>query len=318
MSDKKRKELKHPKQLVFTIGPPGSGKTTWALKNYPPSNVVSADDYPGLYTGKKIKKKLLRLAHEWCQERVWKLLLGGKNVVVCNTNTTLGELYIYIAMVVFGKFPHKIVFRKFTETNIETLFKRNLHGVPKKTIIRMLKNIQKMFSKPLTIHRILASGGIRKCKYHRFIQNSLGQKIIYIGVFFDSTTESTLRKKITEETKKELLTNEIKNLHVTTSFAPQFETVQKLSLGEEFKLFVIGYYADQYIQTLVVKPMEGLKVENKIPHITVSTAKDVKPVTSNIALKYGKISYFDTPLEIVGKVGAYNGGKVVFEKLTFP
>ena len=45
--------------------------------------------------------------------------------------------------------------------------------------------------------------------------------------------------------------------------------------------------------------MKDLYVENKIPHITVSTAKDVKPVTSNIALKYGAISYFDTPLEIV-------------------
>lgn len=308
------KKVESPK-LVLTIGPSGVGKTTWALRNY--KEVVSADDYPGLYPEKKkINKKLLPEAHKWCQKKVLNLLREGKDVVVCNTNTTPGEMYIYISMVVFGKFPHEIVFKPFFQKDIEKLFKRNLHGVPRKTIIRMHKNIQKMYSEPLSIHLILASGGM--FKRHRFLQISSGAKLIYLGVFFDSTTESTLRKKITEETEKELLANEMKNLHVTTSFAPQFETVQKVSLGNEFQLFVIGYYADKYIQTLVVKPMEGLKVENKIPHITVSTARGIKPVTSNVALKYGKISYFDTPLEIVGKMGAYIGGKVVFEKLTFP
>ena len=140
-------------------------------------------------------------------------------------------MYNYISMLVFGKFPHEIIFEKFTETNIDVLFKRNLHGVPRKAIERMHNNIQKMVPNSLSVHKILASGGIRK--YHQFVQNSSGAKLIYLGVFFDSTTESTLRKKITEESQKELLTNKINIFHVTTSFAPQIETVQKVSLGKK-------------------------------------------------------------------------------------
>jgi hypothetical protein len=71
------------KQLVFVIGAPNSGRTTWINKNLPSSSnsvLVDASTYPDLYV-KSEKKETLKLfedtiedARKWCLEQVGTLM----------------------------------------------------------------------------------------------------------------------------------------------------------------------------------------------------------------------------------------------------
>lgn len=149
-------------------GVPGSGKSTTARELAGDTGVIcSADDFfvdengNYNYDGSKIGK-----AHIWCQNKFYMSLSKGKTpVIVDNTNTTKKEFSSYIQTgIKFGysveiKYPDNKLWnacgealsdpeltpenRNFIILRASELFaKRNVHGVPKETIVKMLDRFQ--------------------------------------------------------------------------------------------------------------------------------------------------------------------------------
>lgn len=91
------------KKFVFTVGPPGSGKSTTFPMAY------EADKYPNLYseTG-QIKKGLLQLAHKQCLDDCISDMIGGKEFVIqSNTNLEPRNLLSYLEACV--KYDYQVI-----------------------------------------------------------------------------------------------------------------------------------------------------------------------------------------------------------------
>lgn len=84
------------KQFVLIAGVPGSGKTTYALKNFPNHYHLEADDWfmdsNGKYT---FNSSQLANAHKYCKLAFEKALQKNLNVVVSNTFTKRWEREFY-------------------------------------------------------------------------------------------------------------------------------------------------------------------------------------------------------------------------------
>lgn len=115
-------------KLILVRGLPGSGKSTIAKKlgilyHY------EADQYfikDGEYVFDATK---LHRAHSWCQSMVRDALVGGHDVVVSNTFTTIKELRPYFDMAAeLGIVPNVIV----AQGNF-----KNVHNVPEESLKRM-------------------------------------------------------------------------------------------------------------------------------------------------------------------------------------
>ena len=80
------------KRFVFTVGPPGSGKST----GFP--DAYEADKYPNLYSRSgRINKNLLQLAHTKCLEDcITDMTQGTELVVQSNTNLNSKNLISYL------------------------------------------------------------------------------------------------------------------------------------------------------------------------------------------------------------------------------
>jgi len=137
------------KQLLFVRGLPGSGKS-YIAKNYKKIHfdsciVCSTDDYwvrpDGVYDW---NFELLGQAHSWNQNRVHGYLSAEQVtdwdtiIIVDNTNVNFQEMKPYIKMAL--EYGFDIGFEE-PETewryDVEECFKRNTHGVPHATILKM-------------------------------------------------------------------------------------------------------------------------------------------------------------------------------------
>eukprot|EP00466_Bigelowiella_natans_P013678 jgi/Bigna1/90142/estExt_fgenesh1_pg.C_630063 len=105
--------------LVFTIGAPGSGKSTWAKYFYGAHAVVAADDWFDKFNNSKFDPSYLSTAHGWCKKQILSRMKAGQTCVVNNTNTTLSEMFDYIAALEFGGYPHFVVFASFISIEIK-------------------------------------------------------------------------------------------------------------------------------------------------------------------------------------------------------
>jgi hypothetical protein len=78
--------------------------------------------------------------------------------------------------------------------------------------------------------------------------------------------------------------------HSTIEFRPKND--ENMNIGEESTIKIIGRLTTDKVDVLIV---ENPKSKNNYPHITLSTAKDVKPMESNSEIeKYSdKIEYFE-------------------------
>ncbi len=133
-------DLVEEKKLVIMRGLPGSGKSTLAKKIAGKKGVaLAADDYfmrDGKYTFDANKHTA---AHAWNQERAKKHLAAGVSpVVIDNTNTTKRAMDPYVKM---GKGAGYKVQVRTPKTpwalDVDTLTKKNTHGVPRDAIQRM-------------------------------------------------------------------------------------------------------------------------------------------------------------------------------------
>ena len=174
--------IRNQPSLVITVGLPGSGKTSWAKVRVDGRRVIAADDYFDEHNDGQFDPKLLSKAHEWAQDAVEKALKAGHSVAANNTNTTFSEMHAYVTKVVFGGFPHKMVFAVMPETNIKTLCGRGLHGVPPKKCKVMLKRMRKWMDKgPPTVAKVLRAGAFSP----RVDPRKLAKEVIFTAVFID-------------------------------------------------------------------------------------------------------------------------------------
>ncbi|XP_078457110.1 NEDD4-binding protein 2-like isoform X3 [Lampetra planeri] len=155
---KMRSRSKEGKVLFVLRGLPGSGKSTLArnIKEQGPNGVIlSTDDYfvkNGTYC---YDPSVLGEAHEWNHKRARDAMDAGMSpIIIDNTNTHSWEMRPYVAMALQRKY--KIVFKepetpwKFKTRELE---KRNVHGISREKIVRMLNN----YERHMTVERIMGS-----------------------------------------------------------------------------------------------------------------------------------------------------------------
>ena len=154
------------KKFIIMRGLPGSGKSTLAKKLADkPGQIFSTDDYwflkdPETYN---FDIKNLGKAHQWNQRR--SLAAFDANIpiiIIDNTNTTVKEMMGYRPHIVLAQELGYTVSIEEPKTdwafNIDVLFEKNTHNVPK-TVIEAMVN---RYEKDIKIENILLS---KICKY---------------------------------------------------------------------------------------------------------------------------------------------------------
>lgn len=145
------------KTLYIIRALPGAGKSTLAAMLGPKENVFSTDDYfmkdgKYLFDGSKIGK-----AHAWNQARVKAAIQSGLDpIIVDNTNTQLWEAKPYVQMAVDAGYDIQVVEPNTPwRFDLDELEKRNVHGVSKDILKRMLDRWED--SDKFTVENILKS-----------------------------------------------------------------------------------------------------------------------------------------------------------------
>jgi predicted kinase len=134
-------------KLTIMQGLPGSGKSYQALCRQATEGgaVVSADDYPGLYTqdetrGIVFNPALIGQAHGWCFKNSIEALQAGMSVLVANTNTTIEETapYVLLGQAVGAEIELVRVTAPFA-----LCMERNTHGVPEHVLEALSENLRR-------------------------------------------------------------------------------------------------------------------------------------------------------------------------------
>ncbi|NXM86078.1 N4BP2 protein, partial [Oenanthe oenanthe] len=144
--------------LVLLRGVPGSGKSYLArnlLEDNPGGIILSTDDYFYKHGQYHYDPDCLGEAHDWNRKRAKEAFeMRISPIIIDNTNIQAWEMKPYVTLA--QQFKYKVMFRepdtwwKFKPKELE---RRNIHGVSKEKIIRMLER----FERCLTVRSILDS-----------------------------------------------------------------------------------------------------------------------------------------------------------------
>ena len=123
-------------KVIVLVGIPGSGKSTWAQKNYPNKPVCSADHF-FMKPHYQFDPRLLPIAHNECLRKFVELVSGCNGiqdmVIVDNTNTTIAEIAPYAALAL--AYGHELKICVFMcDPQVAT---RNIHGVSVSALTKM-------------------------------------------------------------------------------------------------------------------------------------------------------------------------------------
>ncbi|XP_007129301.2 NEDD4-binding protein 2 isoform X1 [Physeter macrocephalus] len=140
--------------LVLLRGLPGSGKSFLArtLQEDNPSGVIlSTDDYFYINGQYQFDVKYLGEAHEWNQNRAKEAFEKKVSpIIIDNTNLQAWEMKPYVAL--SQKHKYKVLFREpdtWWKFKPKELARRNIHGISKEKITRMLEHYQRFVSVPI-------------------------------------------------------------------------------------------------------------------------------------------------------------------------
>jgi NEDD4-binding protein 2 len=127
------------KNVYIMSGVSGSGKSTYIKHNFKGVSVCSADDFfmrNGKYSFQADK---LDEAHGFCLRKyAGALMRDEQRVVVDNTNLSAEEIAPYYAMARAYGYEVELITLYVDAKTAE----RNLHGVPKKSLERMVSKLQ--------------------------------------------------------------------------------------------------------------------------------------------------------------------------------
>ncbi|XP_064005235.1 NEDD4-binding protein 2 isoform X2 [Pogoniulus pusillus] len=137
--------------LVLLRGVPGSGKSYLArtlLEDNPDGIILSTDDYFCKNGQYHYDPDCLGEAHDWNRKRAKEAFeMRISPIIIDNTNIQAWEMKPYVTLA--QQFKYKVMFRepdtwwKFKPKELE---KRNIHGVPKEKIKRMLERYERCLS----------------------------------------------------------------------------------------------------------------------------------------------------------------------------
>ncbi|XP_027692126.1 NEDD4-binding protein 2 isoform X2 [Vombatus ursinus] len=137
--------------LVLLRGLPGSGKSFLArklLEENPNGIILSSDDFFYKNGQYQFDGNLLGEAHEWNQKRAKEALEKKVSpVIIDNTNLQAWEMKPYI--ILSQKYKYKIHFREpdtWWKFKPKELARRNIHGVTKEKIARMMEHYERYVS----------------------------------------------------------------------------------------------------------------------------------------------------------------------------
>ncbi|KAM7326345.1 hypothetical protein ACRRTK_014823 [Alexandromys fortis] len=140
--------------LVLLRGLPGSGKSYLARtlqEDNPGGVILSTDDYFYINGQYQFDVKYLGEAHEWNQNRAKEAFEKKVSpVIIDNTNLQAWEMKPYVAL--SQKHKYKVLFREpdtWWKFKPKELARRNIHGVSKEKIARMLEHYQRFVSVPI-------------------------------------------------------------------------------------------------------------------------------------------------------------------------
>lgn len=127
------------RQLIILRGPSGSGKSTLAkhLAGILKCVICEADDFFTSERSYRFDPGMLSKAHELCQLQVEKALFLGEDCIVANTNMALKDIEVYLELADNYNYSTKII-RTPGPWDIDILFKRNVHNVPKDVLARQI------------------------------------------------------------------------------------------------------------------------------------------------------------------------------------
>ncbi|NWZ63396.1 N4BP2 protein, partial [Acrocephalus arundinaceus] len=144
--------------LVLLRGVPGSGKSYLArnlLEDNPGGIILSTDDYFYKHGQYRYDPDCLGEAHDWNRKRAKEAFeMRISPIIIDNTNIQAWEMKPYVTLA--QQFKYKVMFRepdtwwKFKPKELE---RRNIHGVSKEKIKRMLERYERC----LTVRSILDS-----------------------------------------------------------------------------------------------------------------------------------------------------------------
>ncbi|XP_064509050.1 NEDD4-binding protein 2 isoform X1 [Pseudopipra pipra] len=144
--------------LVLLRGVPGSGKSYLArniLEDNPGGIILSTDDYFNKHGQYHYDPNCLGEAHDWNRKRAKEAFeMGITPIIIDNTNIQAWEMKPYVTLA--QQFKYEVMFRepdtwwKFKPKELE---RRNIHGVSKEKIKRMLERYERC----LTVRSILDS-----------------------------------------------------------------------------------------------------------------------------------------------------------------
>lgn len=148
--------------MVLMRGPPGSGKSHFArhivdatMNGDYKNHICSADHF--FFDESKqehiFRPELLQDAHYSCQLQAMRRTKEGQSpIIIDNTNIRVSEMLPYVPSAVINGYLIKILEARteWSHTS-EELANKNIHGVPEKTIQKMMLNYEQ-----ITVDQLLA------------------------------------------------------------------------------------------------------------------------------------------------------------------
>ena len=133
-------------RIVIMRGISGSGKSTYIRKNFPEALLCSADQYfmkNGEYRFNpselgEAHASCIRLFTYYCSNPL-NIMPNSATIAVDNTNLRIEEIAAYVQLAV--AFGHEVEIYRLVYP-VETAARRNVHGVPRKSVEAMDRRFQ--------------------------------------------------------------------------------------------------------------------------------------------------------------------------------